>query len=175
MVSYKKWYPLLASRHQERKHAAVTGPPTPRRSFLLITGLALGIAVALVLSLIQTERTFVAQCSVTVVDKQGHPISGIRVSEEWHAYSYDLDGGDDIITTEGGKVDFPARSFKRPLMYWYVRPILTKVNYGAHASFGVGAYVNVSDPRVNGDYGFSCTDRNCRERPINLTFQVNSR
>jgi len=54
----------------------------------------------------------------------------------------------------------------------YFRPIVTRLNYGAHASSGISAFINVSDSRANKPLGFSCTDYECNQHPLKLTFEV---
>jgi len=142
-----------------------------RRLTILIV-VALVVIMALLLP--RTERTFVAECVVTVTDTKGRPVQSARVSQAWNAYSYDLSGGEDLWTNNAGIVAFRARTAKRSRFYWYFRPLITIANYGPHASFGVVAFINISYPPSIPN-GFSCADEECNKHPLKLSFEQWSR
>ena len=129
------------------------------------------VTLVVLLSL-SSERTFVESCTVIVTNRSGQPAEGVRVSEIWNAYSYDLSEGDESWTNEQGRAFFPKRSVRRVQFFWLLRPFLTKLYYGVHASSGIGAVINVSQPgKVNPD-SFSCSDKKCSEHPLALQFQI---
>ena len=139
--------------------------------------IVLSIAVSLIviaLALVQTQKEFVAACSVTVTRKDGRPAANVRVSESWNAYSYDLSGGQDIQTDAQGKAFFPPQLATHSVLFWSVGPVLTRLNYGVHASSGITSRVALSEPgfetRTGDILGFSCSDRECTDHP--LTFEI---
>src|SRR5947209_3291079 len=81
------------------------------RNIWRATMLLLITALILALCFVNTERAFVAPCTVILVNKAGKPVQGARISESWNAYSYDLSGGLDLVTNENGEVMFPPQKF----------------------------------------------------------------
>jgi hypothetical protein len=139
----------------------------------ILAAAAIVLAIVLAsLASIDKERTFVASCTVTVQDANGHPVKRIRISENWDAYSYDLSGGEDTWTDENGRASFPRRSGKHSLLFWQFRPVLTHLDYGIHASSVVDAFIRISDPGRQNTEAFSCTDHECNSHPLVLGFQV---
>ncbi len=138
---------------------------------LFFSGVFASVSLAILAS-IEQERTFVAPCTVVVTDRFGEPLQHVRVSESWNAYSYDLSGGGDARTDEHGRATFPRQIVRRSLLSWQLRPILTRLNYGVHASSGITASIGTSEPGEQNTSGFTCSDRECSERPLELKFQV---
>ncbi|SRR5258708_14442307 len=122
----------------------------------------------------KTQREFVASCMVKVTGKEGHPVANIRVSEGWNAYSYDLSGGLDLQTNADGNAYFPEQTSTHSLLIWYLSPLVTRLNYGVHASSGSSASFGISEPGLsikNGETsGFTCVDQQCIAQPI--TFEM---
>jgi len=118
------------------------------------------------------ERKFVESITVILRHDNGRPAEGIRVSEDWNAYSYNLRGGGDLITDERGQVSFPSVVARHNLLFWLVGPILTRIKYGVHSSSGISAHILISDPSVGPVNGFSCVGSQCSESPIALNRRV---
>lgn len=144
---------------------------TRYRKILFFSGAFASVALVILAS-IEQERTFVASCTVVVSDRIGGPLEHVRVSESWNAYSYDLSGGGDARTDEQGRVSFPRRGSRHSLLFWQLRPLLTRLNYGVHASSGITAYIGTSEPGEQNTSGFTCSDRECIDQPLELKFQV---
>lgn len=146
---------------------------------LFIGILVLFIFVLAVLSTRKIQKEFVAPCTVRVVGKAGGPIADIRVSEDWDAYSYDLSGGLDIETGANGQAFFPSQSSTHSILFWALRPTLTRLNYGAHSSSGTTARIGVSEPSLRADEAvtksFSCSNAACVGHPLELEIKVASR
>jgi hypothetical protein len=132
--------------------------------------------VVVVLALVRTKREFVAECSVTVTGKDSQALANMRVSEIWNAYSYDLSGGQEVLSDAHGKVIFPSQSATHSLLFWYLSPILTRLNYGVHASSGTSASFGFSQPgfeaREGDTLGFTCSDRECTDHPLEFKIHL---
>ena len=146
-------------------------------SFRMIA-IAIGIAGVSILTATPLQKTFVAECSVSLVNGKDEPVPGIRISEIWDAYSYDFQGGSDQVTDKYGQVHFPAQVQAHSVLYWATRAVLTKLNYGVHASSGTTADISVSEPGLPYEKGskvsFVCSDAECSAHPLQLSFQSNS-
>jgi len=55
------------------------------------------VSSLVITAFVNTERTFIAPCAVTLRSGAGKPVSHVRVSENWNAYSDDLSGGGEVI------------------------------------------------------------------------------
>ena len=144
----------------------------------------IGVSVVLILIFLSlaswtSKREFVAPCTLTVTGKTGDPLANIRVSESWNAYSYDLAGGFDIQTDAHGRAIFPAQSSTHSALFWALRPIQTRFNYGAHASSGTTATIGVSEPGLKteeGDLrGFTCSNTECTAHPLEFVARLVSK
>jgi hypothetical protein len=138
--------------------------------------LVAAVLAIVALGLVQTQKEFVAPCTVKVTGKGGRPIANIRISENWNAYSYDLAGGQDAQTAASGYASFPAQFSKHSVLFWSLSPILTRFNYGAHASSGITATIGVSEPGLRATEGeargFTCTDGKCIDHPLEFEIKL---
>lgn len=136
-----------------------------------------GLAVVLGLATWTTTKEFVAPCTVWVTGKAGSPQPNIRVSEHWDAYSYDLSGGMETLTNGDGIATFPEQSSKHSVLFWIASPVLTRLNYGVHASTGVVASINVPEPTADdGKVGsLTCTNADCSNHPLEFRIQLANR
>lgn len=139
-----------------------------RLSLLIFVMLAITVGV---MAFKNEKRTFVSAFNVAVIDTDGHPVSNIRVSEMWNAYSYDASGGADIKTNERGSVYFPEQWQEKSALSWIYSNVSTRLRYGVHASKGVSAFINISEPGRPSHDGYSCSDRNCVDHPQVITFK----
>jgi hypothetical protein len=143
-----------------------------RRQMTTLLFAILSVAVAILAS-IRTERTFVAECTVVVKDESGLPAPQIRVTEDWYADSFEFKGGDDILSDSHGRVSFPRGTARHSLLFWLLRPVLTQLYYGVHASLGgTSAHVGISQLGVESTEGFSCSNKKCIDHPIELQFRI---
>lgn len=94
------------------------------------------IGALAILSLRREERTFVERWSVQILDESLRPAAGIRVSESGNDYNVDWHDSGDRYTDSVGRVTFPRRWLKATRLYWALASVLTRLNYGAHASSG---------------------------------------
>jgi hypothetical protein len=137
---------------------------------LCVLILAILIAFVSATAIWQQKRTFVSECSVEVVGLDGLPIENIRVSENWNAYSFDLAGGTDLRTDTQGRVRFQAQWQEHSALLWLLKRVGAAINYGAHASKGVGAFISISEPGLPSQAGgaYSCSDQACNSRPLSV-------
>jgi hypothetical protein len=131
---------------------------------------ALSVAFVSATAIWQQKRIFVSECNVEVVGLDGLPIENIRVSEIWNAYSFDLSGGADLRTDTQGRVRFQAQWQEHSVLLWMLKRVGTAINYGAHASKGVNAFINVSEPGLPSQAGgaYSCSDTACNIHPLSI-------
>src|SRR5579883_2797754 len=101
------------------------------RKMLLLLPAVISISA---LALIPKRSVFVAPWRVRILDRNAMPVANVRVSQSWDNYSLDLHGGADLYTGADGEVFFQSAQKKAPLVYWLLRPAITKFEYGAHAS-----------------------------------------
>jgi len=146
-------------------------------SVKLLSVLLIAFVLAiLVMATATKRRMFVSECSVTVIGESGRPVENVRVSELWNAYSYDLSGGQDLKTDRFGRAVFPRQEATRSLMFWCVRPLTTRLSYGAHSSVGTSAFISVSEPgqKTANNRGFSCSNHECADRPLTVTLRASN-
>ncbi len=98
------------------------------------------ILIINVIGLIPFPTKSVPEWKVTAVDKQGNPLSGIELVEEWR-FSNTLPMSRETRTTdENGEVTFPARTFISPLFFRMVLFIFDWLNYLAGHGSAMGGY-----------------------------------
>jgi hypothetical protein len=105
--------------------------------------------VLIIIGIVPVPKVFVGEWLVRVVDQHGFPVAGIRVSQSWESYTYNLSGADDLFTDSQGKVIFPRRRRIAPIGYWLIKATSNVVGFGIHASFGSFGMVVVADPRLS--------------------------
>ena len=117
-----------------------------RRRALIILGFTL-IAV-IVLALIPFETAIVPAWHITVLDEHGTPYVGQRVDEFWANYDLELgvQHGEERLTNELGRIDFPSRSIKMSAIKRIIRRTLAKVNRYMDGSEGNEAYLMTTVP-----------------------------
>jgi hypothetical protein len=99
--------------------------------------LILGFVIA-VLMLYPFKKTLVPEQRVLVTTKDMHPISHALVRQIWQDYSLESSGHEeDLPTDTHGRVTFPARTIRAPLVWRFLGPLGSIAGQGIHASFGV--------------------------------------
>jgi hypothetical protein len=114
-----------------------------KRPWLFVIGGVIAIMI------FPSPKVFVGEWLVRVIDQNGAPVSGIRVSQSWESYTYRLSGGEDLYTDSQGKVIFPRKSRFAPNGYWLIKATLNVLGFGVHASFGSFGRVWIADPRLS--------------------------
>jgi hypothetical protein len=79
------------------------------------------VCIILIIGLIPFPTESVPEWKVTAVDRQGNPLSGIELVEEWRFSNTLPMSREAKITDENGEVTFPARTFISPI---FIRIIL---------------------------------------------------
>src|SRR5258708_23496877 len=74
--------------------------------------------------------------NILVVTRGMRPISGILVRQSWKNYSLESDGNEeDRYTDHSGRVSFPQRSIRRPLILRIILPAINFLSQGLHATY----------------------------------------
>lgn len=99
--------------------------------------LILGFVIA-VLMLYPFKKTLVPAQQVLVTTKDMHPISHALVRQIWQDYSLESSGHEEDLPTDAhGRVTFPVRTIRAPLVCRLLGPLASIAGQGIHASFGV--------------------------------------
>ena len=117
--------------------------------------------VVLFVGLVPFPRTVLQEWGVRVVNEQGIPVSGIRVSCTLNDYTYGLRSGWDFYTNSEGKVAFPKTTFFRPPIYWIAKASWNMLNLLSHSSFGIRGRAWISDPQASEHESVLCSDESC--------------
>jgi len=105
-------------------------PSTTKR--LIVTIAVIGVMV------FPFPKTLVPAQRVFVTTKDMHPISGALVRQIWRDYSLEFAGHEEDLPTDAdGRVTFPARKIRAPLVWRLIGPLTSIAGQGVHASFGV--------------------------------------
>ena len=84
------------------------------------------------------KKVMVPEQHVLIVTKDMHPIENAIVRQSWQDYSLERYGHEeDLPTDTHGRVTFPARSIRAPLVWRLLGPLASIAGQGVHASFGV--------------------------------------
>jgi len=84
------------------------------------------------------KKTLVPSQSVLVVTRDMHPISNALVRQIWKDYSLERYGHEEDLPTDArGRVTFPTRTIRAPLIWRLLGPLTSIAGQGVHASFGV--------------------------------------
>jgi hypothetical protein len=84
------------------------------------------------------QKTLVPEKRVLVVTKDMHPVTNALVRQSWTDYSLGAVGHEeDLRTDANGRITFPARTIRAPLLVRIFGPLASIVGQGVHASFGV--------------------------------------
>ena len=107
---------------------------TSSRKRIIVVLLSVGVLVALY----PFKKTLVPSQQVLVTTKDMHPIRGALVRQIWQDYSLESSGHEeDLPTNAQGRVTFPARTIRAPLLWRLLGPVTSIAGQGVHASFGV--------------------------------------
>src|ERR1700730_10330821 len=106
---------------------------------------ALGVVIMAVLLFYPFKKTLVPEQRVLVVTKEMHPIRNAMVRQSWQDYSLERYGHEeDRPTDEDGRITFPTRTIRAPLLWRVIGPLASIAGQGVHASFGVRTDMSVS-------------------------------
>ncbi len=104
------------------------------RKRIIVVLLLIGVVVALY----PFKKTLVPSQQVLVTTKDMHPIRGALVRQIWQDYSLERSGHEeDLSTNVHGRITFPARTIRAPLIWRLLGPLASIAGQGVHASFGV--------------------------------------
>jgi len=84
------------------------------------------------------KTTVVPETRVLVITDDMHPIKDVLVRQSWQNYSLEGEGHEqDLPTDVHGRVVFPTRTIRAPLIIRMLGPLVSFAGQGVHASFGV--------------------------------------
>jgi hypothetical protein len=117
----------------------------------------------LLLLIFPIPKVVIQQWSIRVLDENGVPVSGIRVSESWDNYTFGLSGGSSLYTSVDGRVVFPRQRHFGPVAYWVTKATANIVTFGIHAGFGSIGRVWISDPKPKEVTSVNCGGSRCTD------------
>jgi len=101
------------------------------------------VASMVVLMLYPFKKTLVPEQHVLVTTKDMHPIANASVRQSWQDYSLEFGGHEEDLPTDvHGRVTFPARTLRAPLIWRLLGPLTSIAGQGIHASFGVHTHMS---------------------------------
>lgn len=107
------------------------------------------LGIVSVLLIYPFKKTLVPEQHVLVVTKDMHPVTNALVRQSWQDYSLESAGHEDDARTDvNGRITFPSRTIRAPLLLRMLGPLISIVGQGIHTSFGV--HTNMV-PLANGD------------------------
>jgi len=91
-----------------------------------------------VLILYPFQTTVVPEQRALFVTNDMHPIKGALIRQSWQNYSLEREGHEEDLPTDShGRVTFPKRTIRAPLIWRALGPLADIAGQGVHASFGV--------------------------------------
>ena len=103
------------------------------RKRIVVVAVVLGVVL-----LYPFEKTLVPETRVLVVTKDMHPVKNALVRQIWQDYSLERSGHEEDLPTDAhGRVTFPKRTLRAPLIWRALGPLASIAGQGVHASFGV--------------------------------------
>jgi hypothetical protein len=96
------------------------------------------LASLAILVLYPFKITVVPEKRVLVMTNDMHPVRDAVVRQSWQNYSLERKGHEEDLPTDAhGRVTFPARTIRTPLVWRLLGPLASIAGQGVHASFGV--------------------------------------
>jgi hypothetical protein len=91
-----------------------------------------------ILILYPFQTTVVPEQRALFVTNDMHPIKGALIRQNWQNYSLERRGHrEDVPTDAHGRVTFPRRTMRAPLIWRALGPLASVAGQGVHAGFGV--------------------------------------
>ena len=100
------------------------------------------LASLAILGLYPFQITVVPEKRVLVMTNDMHPVRDALVRQSWQNYSLEREGHEEDLRTDAhGRVTFPTRTIRAPLVWRVLGPLASVAGQGVHASFGVRTYM----------------------------------
>ena len=100
--------------------------------------LAIAVIGVLVVLAYPYETTVVPEQRALFVTNDMHPIKDALIRQSWQHYSLESEGHEEDLPTDShGRVTFPKRTIRAPLIWRALGPLAAIAGQGVHASFGV--------------------------------------
>ena len=98
----------------------------------------IALLVMAIVLLYPFKTTVVPETRVLVVTDDMHPVKDALVRQSWKNYSLEHQGHEqDLLTDAHGRITFPTRTIRAPLIWRILGPVASIAGQGVHASFGV--------------------------------------
>ena len=98
----------------------------------------IALITLVVLILYPFQTTVVPEQRALFVTNDRHPIKGALIRQSWRNYSLEREGHEEDLPTDShGRVTFPKRTIRAPLIWRALGPLADIAGQGVHASFGV--------------------------------------
>ena len=96
------------------------------------------LIIVAVLILFPFQITVVPEQRALFVTNDMHPIKGALIRQSWQNYSLEHEGHEEDLPTDAhGRVTFPRRTMRAPLIWRALGPLASVAGQVVHASFGV--------------------------------------
>ena len=96
------------------------------------------LASLVILVLYPFKMIVVPEKRVLVIISDMHPVRDALVRQSWQNYSLEREGHEEDLPTDAhGRVKFPTRTIRTPLVWRLLGPLASIAGQGVHASFGV--------------------------------------
>jgi hypothetical protein len=117
---------------------------TSRRKWLVIVLVSMAAVM-----LYPFKTTVVPSQRVLVTTKDMRPVKNALVRQKWQNYSLERYGREEDLRTDAhGRITFPTRTIRAPLVWRLLGPLASIAGQGVHSSFGVHSDMF---PLVNND------------------------
>jgi hypothetical protein len=117
---------------------------TSRRKWLVIVLVSMAAVM-----LYPFKTTVVPSQRVLVTTKDMRPVKNALVRQIWQNYSLERYGHEEDLRTDAhGRITFPTRTIRAPLVWRLLGPLASIAGQGVHSSFGVHSDMF---PLVNND------------------------
>jgi hypothetical protein len=107
-----------------------------KSSLLALSHRQVVVLICIIILLVPFPTTALPEWKVRVVDSDGNPVSGARVTRTWDDYTLGFHGGSELWTDADGYVVFPKQFITASLLRRIALPILSYVPINPHASTG---------------------------------------
>src|SRR5437764_2098001 len=99
---------------------------------------AIAVVVIAIVLLFPFTTTVVPETRVLVATNDMHPVKDALVRQSWQNYSLECEGHEEDLPTDiHGRVTFPTRSIRAPLIWRILGPLASIARQGIHAGFGI--------------------------------------
>jgi len=104
--------------------------------------------------------------TIIVKNEHGIPLQNVTITQNWQDYGLDIHGGGEARTNKFGSVTFPPVIITKSLAFFVMRPLVTKLQFGIHASSGFAAKGWAITPNCDSSRSAGCDGASCGQTRI---------